>query len=121
MYLSQALDGFGQSPQTGVTPANCGTHAPGEVFKSHNQGHLSKDVIQHTRGLLLADYGVDWRSPPDSMKHEQALKDWLAETVNVIAANPTTKIRLLGFSDCVEQFEGEDGHRGGANGRLCCE
>ena len=101
MYLSQALDGFGQPPQTGVTPANCGNHEPGEVFKSHNQGHLSKDVIQHPRGLLLADYGVDWRHPPDSMKHEKALKDWLNELVKVIAANPTTKVRLLGFSDCV--------------------
>ena len=101
MYLSQALDDFGQSPQRGVTPANCGQHEPGEVFKSRNQGLLSKDVIPHARGLLLADYGIDWRHPPDSMKHEQALKDWLADIVKVISANPTTKVRLIGFSDCV--------------------
>jgi hypothetical protein len=126
MYVNLALEReqpanrrasfFGEAaPQGAVAPATCGRYETGEVLKSHNQGHLSPDVIPHARGLLLADYGVDWRTPPDSMKRERALKDWLDETVKVIAANPTTKIRILGFSDCVgKERHNQDLRRGRA-------
>src|SRR5262245_19008231 len=101
MYL-RVIERPGLSQDIKVPPMNCPNYEKGEVQKSRTtQGHLLSNVITHTRGLLLADFGVDWRTPPESLKREKALQDWLAEMVKVIAANPTTTIRILGFSDCV--------------------
>jgi|GEM_PF-2190964 Outer membrane protein and related peptidoglycan-associated (lipo)proteins len=76
-------------------------YAPGEVAKSRTaQGHLAADVIAHPRGLLIADFGVDWRTPRASLKQDKALRDWLAQIVQVIRSNPSTTIRVLGFTDC---------------------
>jgi len=73
----------------------------GEVAKSRTAlGHLASDVIAHPRGLLIADFGVDWRTPRVSLKREKALHDWLAQIVQVVRANPSTTIRVLGFTDC---------------------
>ena len=80
----------------------CPKYDKGEVQKSRTaQGHLPSAVISHPRGVLIADFGVDWRTPRESLKREKALQDWLPTTAQVIQANPTTKIRILGFSDCV--------------------
>lgn len=95
-FLGEAL------PQGPERLANCRDYEKGEVQKSRTaQGHLPSDVIVHPRGLLLADFVVNWRAPRESLKREKALQDWLATTVKVIAANPTTAIRILGFSDCL--------------------
>jgi outer membrane protein OmpA-like peptidoglycan-associated protein len=73
----------------------------GEVEKSRTaQGHLASDVIAHPRGLLIADFGVDWRTPRVSLKRDKALQDWLAQIVQVVRTNPSTTIRVLGFTDC---------------------
>jgi outer membrane protein OmpA-like peptidoglycan-associated protein len=82
--------------------AACPGYLRGEVEKSFtNQGHLAADVIHHARGLLLADFGVNWRTPRASFKSDATLREWLATTAQVIQANPTTTLRILGFSDCV--------------------
>jgi len=109
MYLNVARDNertsflgdaFGRDT---APPATCvKQYETGEEHKSFNPpSHLPSDVIVHPRGLLLADYGVDWRTPPSTMHREKALKDWLVEAVKVIDANPTTGIRIIGYSDCV--------------------
>src|SRR6478672_3763892 len=80
----------------------CPKYDRDEVQKSRTaQGHLLSDIIAHPRGLLIGDFGVDWRTPRESLKREKALQDWLGTIAQVIQANPTTKIRILGFSDCV--------------------
>jgi outer membrane protein OmpA-like peptidoglycan-associated protein len=80
----------------------CASYEKGEIQKSWTaQGHLASDVIAHARGLLIADFGVDWRTPRESLKREKALQDWLATIAQVIHGNPATTIRILGFSDCV--------------------
>lgn len=83
-------------------PTTCATYEKGEVQKSWTaQGHLSSDVFAHARGLLIADFGVDWRTPRESLKREKALQDWLGSILQLVRDNPTTVIRILGFSDCV--------------------
>ena len=92
-----------ESTNRGATPQTaCAGYEKGEVQKSRTeQGHLASDVIAHARGLLIADLGVDWRTPRESLKREKALQDWLATIVQVVRANPTTTLRILGYSDCV--------------------
>jgi outer membrane protein OmpA-like peptidoglycan-associated protein len=86
-----------------ITPqTTCPGYEKGEVRKSYTaQGHLASDVIAHARGLLIADFGVNWRTPRESLKREKALQDWLRTIAQVIRGNPMTSIRILGFSDCV--------------------
>lgn len=88
-------------PQSTPT-MNCPNYDRSEVQKSRTaQGHLPSDVIEHPRGLLIADFLVNWRTPRESLKRDGLLQGWLRTMGEVIRANPSTKIRILGFSDCV--------------------
>lgn len=88
---------FEAPPQT-----QCFPYQPGEVAKSKTQqGHLPSAVIQHARGLLITDFAVDSPTPKASVKQEPLLKQWLNSIIQVVRANPSTKVRIIGFSDCV--------------------
>jgi outer membrane protein OmpA-like peptidoglycan-associated protein len=96
--------GFGEyesgRPQAAAPP--CPPYERGEVEKSRTQaGHLPSDVIQHRRGLLIADFGVGSRTPRDSLRRDAALKNWINTMIQIVRANPTTEIRISGYSDCV--------------------
>ena len=98
-----------ETPGPGIGPgsapgpaAACPPYQRGEVEKSKTQqGHLPSDFIQHPRGTLIADFAVDWRTPKSSLRRDAALRAWLATMVDVVRANPTTRIRISGYSDCV--------------------
>src|SRR5688572_15413238 len=78
--------------------AACPPYQRGEVAKSRTQqGHLPSDFIQHPRGTLIADFGVDWRTPKSGLRRDAALRAWLATMVDVVRANPTTRIRISGY------------------------
>lgn len=82
--------------------ASCTSYERGEAQKSTTAlGHLAADVALHPRGLLIADFGVNWRTPREALKRDTVLKDWLKTIADVIRANPSTTIRILGFSDCI--------------------
>lgn len=82
--------------------ATCPSYQRGEVEKSRTQqGHLPSDVISHARGLLIADFGVDWRTPKSALRNDPQLKSWVNTMIQIVAANPTTQISVKGFSDCV--------------------
>jgi len=96
--------GFGEyesgRPQPAAPP--CPPYERGEVEKSRTQaGHLPSDVIQDDRGLLIADFGVDWRTRRASLRREAALKNWINTMIQIVRANPKTEIRISGYSDCV--------------------
>jgi hypothetical protein len=103
--LDQFEDGSGEfegMPSKPVSTTTCPAYQRGEVEKSRTQaGHLPSDVIEHSRGLLIADFGVDWRTPKPSVKDDSVLKKWLSTIIQVVRANPSTNVRILGFSDCV--------------------
>jgi outer membrane protein OmpA-like peptidoglycan-associated protein len=100
-------DEFEARLATPVSTTTCLPYQKGEVEKSKTQaGFIPSDVIEHARGLLIADFGVDWRTPKSSVKDNSILKKWLTTIMEVIRANPTTKIRILGFSDCVGKEKG---------------
>jgi outer membrane protein OmpA-like peptidoglycan-associated protein len=85
-----------------VTSPPCPPYQRGEVEKSRTQaGHLPSAVIRHPRGLLIADFGVDWRTPRATLRTHPELRAWLNELIQVVAANPSTQIRITGYSDCV--------------------
>ena len=87
-----------------TTRTTCAGYSRGEVEKSlTNAGHLTPDVIEHARGLLVRDFIVDWRTPRPSVTNEPALRAWLKTLMQVVRANPTTRIRIVGFNDCVGQ------------------
>src|SRR5436190_16121242 len=82
--------------------AACPPYQRGEVEKSRSQqGHLATDVIQHPRGLLIADFGVDTRTPNAALKSDPNLRTWLNTMLQIAHGNPSTRIRISGFSDCV--------------------
>ncbi|MGH9195207.1 MAG: hypothetical protein ACRD1T_05665, partial [Acidimicrobiia bacterium] len=77
----------------------CPGYAKGEIEKSKTQpGHLPFDVIQHPRGLLIADFGVDWRHIKEFTKKEKLLRDWLSEAKSDLYS---IFLRIYGYSDCV--------------------
>jgi hypothetical protein len=70
-----------------------------EIEKSKTQkGHLTSDVIPHARGLLIADFGVDWRHIKESTKKEKLLKGWLNAAKSDLYS---IFLRIYGYSDCV--------------------
>ena len=80
----------------------CAPYTAGEVDKSRTAaGHLTPDVVQHARGLVIRDFGVDWRHVKPQVANEPGLRNWLQQIVPVIQSNTSTTIRILGFSDCV--------------------
>lgn len=90
--------------ETGRGAGQCPPYQRGEVEKSRTApGHLPSDVIQHSRGLLIADFGVDWRTPKSSLRSDATLRNWVDTMVRVVRANPSTQIRISGYSDCVGQ------------------
>lgn len=97
----------------------CAPYAAGEVAKSRTAaGHLGPDVVEHGRGLVIRDFGVDWRHVKPKVANEPALRSWLQEIVPVIQSNPGTTIRILGFSDCVGPERGNRGLRRGRAVRV---
>jgi hypothetical protein len=82
-----------------LTKAECPAYETGEIQKSRTeQGHLPFDVMPHPRGLLIADFGVDWRHVKESTKKEKLLKDWLTATKSDLYS---IFLRIYGYSDCV--------------------
>jgi outer membrane protein OmpA-like peptidoglycan-associated protein len=80
----------------------CGAYEKTEVQRSRAAaGLLPADVIEHPRGLLIADFGVDWRTPRATLRGDAVLQRWLETMVKVVEANPKTSIRIVGYSDCV--------------------
>jgi outer membrane protein OmpA-like peptidoglycan-associated protein len=93
---------FGEYEGPPAAATACPPYQRGEVEKSRTQqGHLPLDVIRHPRGLLIADFGVDWRTPRAALRANPELRAWLNELIQVVAANPSTRIRISGYSDCV--------------------
>src|SRR5437667_9741729 len=91
VYEPQAISGF-------FGEAKCPDYTAGEVQTSRTEkGHLPFDVIQHDRGLLISDFGVDWRHVKESTKKEKLLRDWL----DFVKGLRTPELRIFGFSDCV--------------------
>ena len=74
------------------------TYAAGERTTSHSaKGHLNPDVTQFDGRLLIADFGVDSFGVKTATKRENLLNDWLARFEN----DPTYRLRILGYSDCI--------------------
>jgi hypothetical protein len=82
--------------------AACPGYVPGEIEKSRSQqGHLLADVIPHPRGLLIADFGVDWPDIKDSTKKEKRLQVWL----DAAKSDLYSIFRIYGYTDCVGKNE----------------
>ena len=80
----------------------CAPYAPGEVERSTSAaGLLPADVIDHPRGTLVADFGVNWRTPRDALARDPLLANRLRAWLDRARTDPTTRLRILGFSDCV--------------------
>ena len=70
---------------------------PGEVAASHSgAGILTKDVEDTTEGILIADFGIDWRSVKERAKIE------LAPYIHRLETDPEiTEIWICGYTDCI--------------------
>jgi hypothetical protein len=76
----------------------CTAYVTGERRISHTpKGHLSPDVSLLNGRLLIADFGVSSSWVKSTTKMEKLLKDWL----NRFETDPTYRLRILGYSDCV--------------------
>jgi len=98
--------GFAQQDEVGGGPAParpaCASYTPGEVQRSTSAaGLLRASVLDHPRGTVVADFGVNWRTPRDSLARDPALGARLRQWLDIARADPTMRMRVLGFSDCV--------------------
>ena len=100
--LEAGLNEYERGQSHGFGRTVCPPYQTAEVERSRTeQGHLPVDVVEHPRGLLIADFGVDWRTPKPSLTREAALRDWLKLMIQIVRANASTSIRISGYSDCV--------------------
>jgi outer membrane protein OmpA-like peptidoglycan-associated protein len=99
-YLEGSFGEYEAGQPTATTA--CPPYQRGEVQKSATrQGHLPSDVIRHPRGVLIADFVVNARTPKSALRMDPELRTWLNELIQVVASNPSTRIRVIGYSDCV--------------------
>jgi peptidoglycan hydrolase-like protein with peptidoglycan-binding domain len=70
---------------------------PGEVAASHSEaGVLAKEVENTNRGILVADFGIDWRSVKARAKAE------LGPVVLMLETDPdVNEIWICGYTDCI--------------------
>jgi peptidoglycan hydrolase-like protein with peptidoglycan-binding domain len=70
---------------------------PGEVATSHSEaGFLAKEVEENDRGILVADFGIDWRSVKERAKAE------LSPFIRKLETDPTiSEIWIYGYTDCI--------------------
>ena len=69
----------------------------GEVAASHSEaGVLAKEVENTNRGILVADFGIDWRSIKERAKAEFNPFAHMLETDPDI-----TEIWICGYTDCI--------------------
>jgi hypothetical protein len=98
--------GFAQEQEVGGGPGTarpaCANYVPGEVQRSTSAaGVLRTNVFDHPRGTVVGDFGVNWRTPRESLAKDPALAVWLRRWLDTARSNPTMRMRVLGFSDCV--------------------
>jgi outer membrane protein OmpA-like peptidoglycan-associated protein len=98
--------GFGEYEQDGrrydTGGRACPPYLPGEVAQSKTEaGHLPSDFIQHPRGTLIADFGVDWRHTKPGLARNGALRSWLTSVIAAMRADSSFGITISGYSDCV--------------------
>ncbi len=78
--------------------APCPRYEQREVEISRTErGHLATDATVDSGRILVADFGVDWQKIKESTKNEPLLRQWL----NAFESNPSYRLRILGYSDCV--------------------
>jgi peptidoglycan hydrolase-like protein with peptidoglycan-binding domain len=85
------------------TPVTAGcTPEPGEVAASHSEaGILAKEVENTSRGILIADFGIDWRSVKERAKRE------LNPCLHMLETDPTiSEIWICGYTDCIGPGDG---------------
>jgi outer membrane protein OmpA-like peptidoglycan-associated protein len=92
---------WGTSLVTGMAAA-CAGYQPGEIVRSNTrEGHLPSDVLQDKDGnRLLADFGVNSSKVKDTIKNDPVFKNWVNTTLKMALANPTSKIQIIGYTDC---------------------
>jgi hypothetical protein len=78
--------------------ADC-DYEPGEFVRSRSDaGVLAEDVSEFAPGrLLVADFGVDWRSPKAAATSSAKFKEWRTE----FETTPEYSLKVLGYTDCV--------------------
>ena len=85
------------------TPVTAGCMPePGEVAASHSEaGILAKEVENTSRGILIADFGIDWRSVKERAKLE------LGPCLHMLETDPSiSEIWICGYTDCIGPGDG---------------
>jgi outer membrane protein OmpA-like peptidoglycan-associated protein len=87
-----------QRSRSSRTQSDCPNYQENEVQTSHTEaGHLTSDVSFQPGKLIVADFGVDWRHVKSSTARDPLLTTWLAR----FEADPSYRLNIVGFSDCV--------------------
>lgn len=76
----------------------CPPYESGEKRASRTRsGHLSGDIWELGGGeLLVADFGIGWRSVKDQARNDPALKGWLSRFEN----DSSYRLEVVGYDDC---------------------
>jgi hypothetical protein len=69
---------------------------------------LKFDVIRHPRGLLIADFGVNWSGIKAATKTEKLLHDWMKEVKSDLHS---ILLKIYGYTDCVDEKKDSVGLR----------
>jgi outer membrane protein OmpA-like peptidoglycan-associated protein len=94
-----------EAGQAGAVTTSCPPYQRAEVERSKTgQGHLPSDVFQRPQGgLVIADFGVGWRTPKPSLSRDPTLTKWVRDIIQTARTEPSLSIRISGYSDCVGQ------------------
>lgn len=90
----------------GVTKAGtCGSYEPGEVRKSETEaGILPADFFPGPTGyFVLADFAVGSSLIKRAGKDDPGLRNWLKAQLQIAAKDPSIRLRILGYTDCVNK------------------
>jgi outer membrane protein OmpA-like peptidoglycan-associated protein len=84
----------------GGAKGDCAGYSQGEIEQSRTEkGMITNDVVETADdGLIIADFGVDWRHVKDSTRNNPALLNMLKKFESDDTYNHFT---ITGYSDCV--------------------
>jgi peptidoglycan hydrolase-like protein with peptidoglycan-binding domain len=101
LSFEDALQHEGGSPSG---PA-CGPYVAGEVQRSNTEaGHLPADFFPGPSGYrIIADFAVASSDIKRSVRTDANLKTWLLDTLQKALRDPSLKVKLLGYTDCVNK------------------
>ena len=90
---------------TRPTALRCGSYERGEIQRSNTDaGYLPSDFFVGPAGYqVIADFPVASSRIKGSVRNDPNLRAWLNQLLQIAVQDPTAKIKIQGYTDCVNK------------------